>query len=478
MAWQSYRLKQFSGINQAASENMIDPGESPDARNMDTADGRLSVARGYVRHSDAALDAPEGYNRLHIWNKAGGRVFLAAGPRGIMALHEGAAAWRNIYTYEAARQGTSFDFQNLKLGSTEYLVAANGALQLIKWDGGATTRAELFGSAAKLSAVPVSFLELYYNRLFSTGDAQHPCRLYWSCAPGDSRTLEDWSSAEESENVSGGHVEVGTDSDPITGLFALSNQLLVFKRDSLYRLLGDRPSNYRICPLNAAMRGPGPMACVRYGDVLYFLTDAGLYYFDGQTVHLSHGANKVRDFLATAALDGCQAAACRDKLYFALKTNPAAAANDTLLVFDLVRGSYMLRDGFTVRGLCASDGTLYILDGAGRVCRFDEGDSYDGAEIAAYWHTPLTDMDSKSTVKQLKELYLRGSGGVLCVSAETGGDTVFYERIMPGSNGDVIEAPLTALGGAFRLRLSNVGGSHFTVDGGLELLLDLQRRAL
>lgn len=478
MAWQTYRLKQFSGINQAASENMIDPGESPDARNMDTADGRLSVARGYVRHSDAALGTPEDFDRLYIWNKAGDRVFLAAGPGGIMALHECADTWRNIHSYEAAQQGATFDFQNLKLGSTEYLVAASGASQLIKWDGGADTQAAWFGNQEELSDVPVSYLELYYNRLFSAGDAAHPCRLYWSCAPGDTRTLEDWSSVTESENVSGGHVEVGTDSDPITGLFALSNQLLIFKRDSLYRLLGDRPSNYRICPLNAAMRGPGPMACVRYGDVLYFLTDAGLYYFDGQNVRLSHGANKVRDFLATAALGGCQAAACRDKLYFALKTDPAAAANDTLLVFDLVRGSYMLRDGLTVRGLCASDGTLYILDGAGRVCRFDEGESYDGAEIAAYWYTPLTDLDSKSTVKQLKELYLRGSGGVLCVSAETGGNTVFYERIMPDSNGDMIEAPLTTLGRAFRLRLSNVGGSRFTVDGGLELLLDMQRRAL
>ena len=128
-------------------------------------------------------------------------------------------------------------------------------------------------------------------------DAEHPSRLYWSAAPGDGRSVEDWSSAAASENVGGGHVEVGTDSDPITGLFALSNQLLIFKRDTLYRLLGDRPSNYRIYPVGAAMTQPVSSACVRYGDVLYFLTEKGLYYFDGQTAARAFDADKVRELL-------------------------------------------------------------------------------------------------------------------------------------------------------------------------------------
>ena len=33
-------------------------------------------------------------------------------------------------------------------------------------------------------------------------------------------------------------------SDPIVGLSALSNQLIIFKRDSIYRLLGDKPGNF------------------------------------------------------------------------------------------------------------------------------------------------------------------------------------------------------------------------------------------
>ena len=58
MALQQYRIPQFLGLNQGACENGIDAGESPDARNMDTAGGQLRVARGYVRHHEAAHPAP------------------------------------------------------------------------------------------------------------------------------------------------------------------------------------------------------------------------------------------------------------------------------------------------------------------------------------------------------------------------------------------------------------------------------------
>ena len=63
------------------------------------------------------------------------------------------------------------------------------------------------------------------------------------------------------------------------------------------------------------------------------------------------------------------------------------------------------------------------------------------------------------------------------MEAVADGKTVWYDRIMPGSGG-ILEAPLTGDGRAFSLRFANVNGSHFAIDGGVELLLDLQRRVL
>ena len=49
---------------------------------------------------------------------------------------------------------------------------------------------------------------------------------------------------------------------------------------------------------------------------------------------------------------------------------------------------------------------------------------------------------------------------------------------MPATLSDVLEARLAGDGRAFCLRLSNEHGTRFTIDGGVELLLDAQRRVL
>jgi len=149
-----------------------------------------------------------------------------------------------------------------------------------------------------------------------------------------------------------------------------------------------------------------------------------------------------------------------------------------VLIYDLARGTYMLRRGFTANGLFAAGGTMYLMDQNGYVCRFEEGETYDGARIDAYWKTPMTDLDSKAVGKRLEELYLRGSGGILSVEAVTESGTVYNERLMPGGSERILELGLNGEGRAFQLVFRNVNGSHFTIDGGVELIMDTQRRVL
>ena len=39
--------------------------------------------------------------------------------------------------------------------------------------------------------------------------------------------------------------------------------------------------------------------------------------------------------------------------------------------YDLLRGVYMVRRGFLVRDVCSAGGVIYLVDGAGYVCRFE-----------------------------------------------------------------------------------------------------------
>lgn len=120
MALQLYRIPQFRGINQSACENSIDAGESPDARNMDTAGGRLSVARGYARHHDAVHPAPADVLRMGVWHAGGVRRFLTATAEGWQALAETGAAWETLAAFDAP--AVQADFQTVKIGSDEYLL--------------------------------------------------------------------------------------------------------------------------------------------------------------------------------------------------------------------------------------------------------------------------------------------------------------------------------------------------------------------
>ena len=370
----------------------------------------------------------------------------------------------------------TFDFLKAKIGSTETLLIGNGLEPILKWEGGSASVAA-FGSAQMLSNKAVNYLELYFGRLFAAGDREHPARLYWSQAPGGSRTIEDWSADESSENVSGGHVEVGTDSDPITGLFALSNQLLIFKKDKLYRLLGDRPGNYRIVPVEAALTQPIHTACVLYGDRLFFLTDEGLYFFDGQTVRrTAHGADLI-PLLSQVDFSASASAACGDTLYFAVKEHAASVHNDLLIEYDVLRDCFLLRRGFQIVDLTSCYGTLYLLTGRGEVAILNEGTTYGGDPIQAYWETPWLDGASALTMKQTVEAVLTGTGGplkVLALGEAREGDSAGQ---LSGENAPK-EYLLRSVGRRLKLRIENVSGSDFDISGGVELLFDEQRRVL
>lgn len=104
---------------------------------------------------------------------------------------------------------------------------------------------------------------------------------------------------EASPNVEGGHTEVGdTGGDPIIGLAALSNQLLIFKQHSIFRLLGDRPGNYIVEAVESRGELPVHTSIVPSGDALYYLTDGGLCCFNGVSAAPMPDARRIRNVLA------------------------------------------------------------------------------------------------------------------------------------------------------------------------------------
>ena len=471
MARKLYKIDAFAGVDQSQSENGLNPAFSPDACNMDTSDGDLAVARGYVRHIPAQVPGGGAPHRLYLFRRADVDQVIVVAGREVYAYKNG--QWLPVYTFAGGLVSGQVDFVQAQIDSAGYLLIASGEQPIIKYDG---TSAQEFGSTGGLSDKPVQYLTIYRDRLFAAGDPSFPNRLYWSQLPGSGRSIEEWGEVPDSANVSGGHAEIGgTAGDPIQGLCALSNQLLIFKKRSIYRLLGDKPGNFTIERVDADVERAAHTALVSHADQLYFMTDAGLCSFNGVSAAPMADSRRISKTLKEASAADCRGALAHNKLYFTLKESDS----DALMEYDLVRRTYMLRRGFAIGDIAAWDGRLYLINNERYVYRFNEGTSYDGSDIDAWWQTPLTDLFDKGGVKAMRGLAFRGNSendAAMLVDVCVGGNTATHRLRLPSDESDVLEVPLTNEGRTFRLRIYNEAGGYFRLSGGAELSFETWRR--
>lgn len=471
MKRQIYSIPAFVGLDQSADENALSPSFSPDARNMDTSYGDLAVAKGFSRFVPSPVPGTGTIRRLIMYRTPSGLVPVVAAGNSIYSYRGG--AWHEEYVYPSAA-GSSFGSVETAIDGQDCLIIADGAHQAVKFTGSA---ASVFGSSAGGSHRPVNFVVMYRSRLFAAGDPSYPNRLYWSQLPGGDRSIEDWGAVEASPNVEGGSTEVGeTSGDPIVALASLSNQILIFKKYSVWRLIGDKPSNYTVERIEAITGGFAHTSLVHYADVAYFMTNNGLYLFNGVTVRRSPDADRIRGVLAEASADDSRGALAGNKLCFTLDLDGESA----IVEYDMERRAYMLRTGFTVSDIASADDKLYVVTGDRYICLWNDGATYDGAPVEAYWRTPLTDLRDKGAIKALRALYLRGRAdaddSAILIDASVGGVTSTHRMLLPAESAEVLEVPLINEGRAFSLRLYNEAGGGFTVIGGAELELTVKRR--
>ena len=474
MAYTYGVLPSFSGVRMDLSESLLRADQSPDACNMDTRFGDLRTAGGFSRAASGVLPTETPLLRMFLYPFHNGVRYLAVSQDALYYYHSSQREWRQIHTFESALSAERIDFLPVRIESADRLLIVYGNGQSILYNP-VTNEVTLFGSAEKLSDVAVSCAELYFGRLFAAGNMLAPSRLYWSKAPGADRGIDDWRQDPASENVSGGFVDVGVGDDPITGLVALSNQLVIFTRNNVFRLLGDRPSNFRITAIDAAHEMPPHTGCVRYADRLYFLTDGGLCCYDGQTIRRPAHADALHPLLKTAVLDGTVSAACDDRLYFAFRSDSIVPCADTMIEYDVLRETYMLRSGFLLADIQTLNGDLYAMTSTGKFVRFDDSSDYDGDIIQAWWDLPVQDFGHKEANKTLLMLTASGEGDVFIRVLSNGGSYQTQAHLSETPYA-VTEIPLRGVGRVFRLSFSNVNGQPLRLDAKAALLFDIQQR--
>lgn len=543
---QWYSIPEWYGIQQQIDGTLLPVTSAYDARNMETGDGNLSVAKGYTKHINTQVPGSEKILKLIVSQGTSSIYVVTTGHIYAWAND----SWQTIWTWNPVLETKQVDALQTRIAMTDTILISTGDSQMVKIDTGTNTAAAFgaglysyegtvtafdatsatmtvspaLNSEAQRRAVAygiiygdgvyadvysindagtevtleaalvsppsvndhvtvrgggsdesVAYTELYSNRLFAAGDPNAPYRLYWSAVPGDGRTIEDWLSVDGSIDASGGYVEVGDGSaDPIIGLTALSNQLLIWKRYSVWRLYGDRPSNYtleRIDKSSDIMSNAGVI--VKY-DAPYLLMPSGIHTYNNvSVVPVDGGVKPLRRFFdAKPDVSNSRGAYWDNRMYMTCKveTTSQTGYDNAIIVLDLARNSYMIRDGLEIADLTAVGSHIYLINGSRFVYEFEQGTSYDGTPIAAYWLSQPTDFGRKMNRHQAMALYAHITGDPAKV-------TVIGDYLTPSKT----LTPLTARAGYTMLhfqtdrqyfiqyKFENINGGAFTFHGGVNL---------
>lgn len=541
-----YSIPEWYGIQQQIDGTLLPVTSAYDARNMETGDGNLSVAKGYTKHINTQVPGSEKILKLIVSQGTSSIYVVTTGHIYAWA----SDSWQTIWTWNPVLETKQVDALQTRIAMTDTILISTGDSQMVKIDTGTNTAAAFgaglysyegtvtafdatsatmtvspaLNSEAQRRAVAygiiygdgvyadvysindagtevtleaalvsppsvndhvtvrgggsdesVAYTELYSNRLFAAGDPNAPYRLYWSAVPGDGRTIEDWLSVDGSIDASGGYVEVGDGSaDPIIGLTALSNQLLIWKRYSVWRLYGDRPSNYtleRIDKSSDIMSNAGVI--VKY-DAPYLLMPNGIHTYNNvSVVPVDGGVKPLRRFFdAKPDVSNSRGAYWDNRMYMTCKvaTTSQTGYDNAIIVLDLARNAYMIRDGFEIADLTAVGSHIYLINGSRFVYEFEQGTTYDSLPIAAYWLTQPTDFGRKMNRHQAMALYAHITGDPAKV-------TVIGDYLTPSKT----LTPLTARAGYTMLhfqtdrqyfiqyKFENISGGAFTFHGGVNL---------
>ena len=368
-------------------------------------------------------------------------------------------------TYYKASDLTSYSGDTVVLSSAPATAPAVGDAVTVR--GG--------GSEAKCN-----FVGMYYGRLFSTGDADAPSRLYWSAVAGDGRTVEDWLTVDGSVDASGGFVDVGNESnDPIIGMCILPSQVLIFKQLSTWRLYGDRPSAYSVECVDPFSESLSNASVVVKHSTPFFLTMSGLKTISESGLTDAFGGIRyLKEFLPLLhSVGGSRGAHADNRMYFSCKVDSESVYDDTVLEMDFSTGAIMIRNGFTVADMTARDGRLFIVDGSRYVCRFNEGNDYAGVPIAAYWKTQPTDLSIKFYAKRLESLHMRCDSGNMTITVNLDGIAREIPRQTFGGKSGYVAIPLKGdWVRVFSIEIKNESGSQFCIRGGLDVAFDKELR--
>ena len=251
------------GLNVRDSWQVILDNELTVADNIRLDDGGVIRQRGgWAKLTSAAVGTSGNLIGLvHAsWVIAGTLTRYVVATDGTKVFWLNGAAWVDITGAVGMSPGSTTIVSFLSMNNL--LIGYDGKNAPWSWDGSAGSIALLAGSP------PVGNIGIVWqNRVFFAGVSTARTRLYYSDL------------GNPSSYAASNYIDVPSpyDGDEITGLAILYGNLIVFKRNSVYIIQGDSPENFVVSKTNSAVGCVSPYSVISVDNLVYFVSDKGLY---------------------------------------------------------------------------------------------------------------------------------------------------------------------------------------------------------
>lgn len=249
-------------------------------------------------------------------------------------------------------------------------------------------------------------IERFAERIWGGAIPDDPDMLMYS-APFDPTNWE--ANFDVPEDGAGDIQQPSWDGDNFTALKAFGSQLIAFKKNRVWRILGTDPGEYTF---KEQYGGGTPFFNTIAVDVerIFMADRGGLSIYDGLSV-TPYSRESIEKFWATvnlAALDQMCGTLYKEKYYLSIPVGDSTV-NNALLIYNLKDNTILLYTNIYIESLLATEDHLYATSSSlpGKIVNIN----YDSWAVGAAetrptkWVTPWVDFGRKTINKGGFEIY-------------------------------------------------------------------------
>jgi len=395
---QRFALTNFSGgLNQNTNPTMIKDNESPDLKNV-RINGSASVKRdGCAKYNSNAIDTAATTSITRYYKDDGTKYTVALCGTKLDVVPSGAGALTEISS--SFTSGSRLAFETY----INYLYMVSRDDGMFSFNGTTLSSAIAGAPAAK-------YITSHSERMWAASTDANKSRVFWS-ADGDPTS---WSVTDDLIDVS------QDDGDEITCIIPFLDNLIVFKRNSIWVLVNTYDPDNEM-QLLKRVTDTGCIAgrtVVTLNNKIYFFGKNGFYEFDGVAARLisKNVETSVKDVNPTYQDNAC--AVAYENMYMCSYTKNGDTTNQDMLIYDTIARAWVSDDG---KSACSNQ--MIVLNGGdddgellsaysgatGYIYQLDSGESDDGDGINYYHDTKWFDMGQPEAKKKLKKIWVYAS---------------------------------------------------------------------